>query len=718
VNRNRNGSHVAPHRLVAFLRATIVVLALAVTTGGNVTAATFYVDQQSATCNNAGAGTEAEPYCTISAALAAHSGPDVTIMVKPGVYREQVTIPASGAAGLPCVIQASGPGVVVDGSDDFANVALWTLSTGTVYRAASVTWNVLQVYVDGARLRPAAVTPDLLLANEFTFVSGQGLYVNLGGANPGSRQTLVGRRNFGFNMFTKSFVTIDGFEVAHIESRGINIQTGCADLVISRNRVSFANSYGIQTVNGQRIVIDGNVVSDCNLHGIGLTAGASGCTVRNNDSFRNIDPTVRRANGIHLFGAPGNTLHGNRVHDNQDSGIQFAGGSNNCIAFNNRSWNNGDHGFDHLASMGVFHTNEVASGNVMDGFSFEGASPGGRLYNSIAVNNGLTSNEFDLWVDLASSVGFLSDRNIFWNATLQNPIKIDATSYALLLQYQLASGQDANSFQADPRFANAAVGDFNLLGGSPGIDAGDSGVPNWPAADAAGAPRFDHVGTVNTGAGPVTFSDIGALEFVLLFDSAPVVSCPSINKPGPGGTVTFTVSALDPDGEAILSLVMVEKKMPPNSGATFVANATNTGGTFTWATGTAVGNFQVEFVATNALIGKANANIQIKTKGRHAAEEATDESSMTELALSGAFPNPSAGAVEFAIDLPRDSQVRWAVFDLQGRMVWSEERAFAAGRQSLRWNGMASGRGKAPTGVYLLRASVDGAQFTRRMVRF
>jgi hypothetical protein len=192
--------------------------------------------------------------------------------------------------------------------------------------------------------------------------------------------------------------------------------------------------------------------------------------------------------------------------------MQFSGGSNNCVAFNNRSWNNGDHGYDHLASSAVSHTNDVAYGNFKDGFSFEGISPGGSVFNSIAVNNGITSDEFDLWVDLESSVGFVSDRNIFWNSTLQDPIKFGATRYALLSDYQVASGQDAHSFQADPRFANAAASDFNLRVGSPAIDAGDAGVPNWPATDAAGGARFDHLGTVDTGAGPVTFSDIGALE--------------------------------------------------------------------------------------------------------------------------------------------------------------------------------------------------------------
>lgn len=713
---------VARRHIARAVRTGAASLALAVGLAGVASSATFYVDNQSATCSNAGLGTEAQPYCTIGAALAAHQGPDVTIIVKPGIYREQVTVPASGTALLPFVIQASGPGVVVDGSDSFANTALWTLSTGNVYVASTVTWATTQVYVDGARLTPSTSTPALLPANAFTYVAGQGLYVNLGGVNPGSRQTLVGRRSFGFNIFTKSFVTIDGFEVTRTESRGINIQNGCTDLVIARNRVSFANSYGIQTVNGQRIVIDGNVVSDCNLHGIGLTAGASGCTVRNNEAFRNIDPAIRRANGIHLFGAPGNTLVGNRVHDNQDTGMQFSGGSNNCVAWNNRSWNNGDHGYDHLGSTGVSHSNDVAFGNFKDGFSFEGLSPGGKVFNSIAVNNGITSDEFNLWVDTESAVDFTSDRNIFWNSTVQDPIKFVTTRYTTLGDFQLAMSQDLTSKQADPMFVNAAAGDFGLLAGSPAIDAGDSGAPNWPATDALGNARFDQSTVANTGTGPVLFSDIGAIELVAPIvapvDQAPIVSCPSMTKVAPGSTITFAVTAVDPDGDPIASLVMVPKKMPAGNGATFVPNATNTGGTFTWPTGTFTGNFAVEFVARNALAGSARANMQIRSKGKHVAQGAVEEGAVVELALSSGFPNPSRGGVEFALDLPGDERVRWAVFDLQGRMVWSEDVMFAAGRRSLRWDGSIAGRGQAPTGVYLVRALVGGTAFTRRVVRF
>jgi hypothetical protein len=699
------------HRLVL---AGLAVLSLGL--ARPAAAVTYYVDAASSACNNAGAGTEAQPYCTITAAITAHKGADVTILVKPGIYREQVTIPTSGSAGLPFVLRATGPGVVIDGADDFSNAALWAAASGTVWQASTVSWTPLQVFVDGQRLTPTTVsTTDSIPVNGFSWITGRGLCVNLGGASPGTHQTLVGHRLYGFNLPVRSFVTIDGFQVTRQESKGIYLQTGSSDCLITGNRVSFTNSFGIQAVNSARIEIAFNVVSDANYHGIGVTAGASFCSIHDNESFKNSDPTARRANGIYQYGALNNTLYRNRLHDNQDTGMQFSGGTTNCVSYNNRSWNNGDHGFDHLASTGNYHTNDVAYGNYKDGFSIEGNSPNTQLYNCIAVNNGLTTNEYDVWVDLESSVGFVSDYNLFWNSTSQMPYKFIATQYATQAEYQAASGQDAHSRQADPRFVNAAAGDFRLMPGSPAIDAGNSGVANWPAMDAAGAARVDDPATANTGAGPVAFADLGALEYVtVIVDRAPVVNAPGTVKGTSGTQIRFTVSASDPDGNAIASLAMSPGTLPANSGATFVSSADHRSGTFTW-TPAVTGNFRVDFIAANALADTASSTIQVAKPKRKDAIEETQEG---EIALSSGFPNPSRGAVEFALDLPRAADVHWAVFDIQGRTVWSEARSLAAGRTLLHWDGSNGGRERAANGVYVIRAWVDGMQFTRRVVRF
>ena len=660
----------------------------------------IYVDGASG-CSSIGPGSPNTPFCTISAALAAHHNPGDTILVRPGTYREQVTVPGSGAAGNPLVLLAAGASVVVDGADAYSSTSKWAVSSGNVFLAADVTWNVQQVFMDGARLTPSTAAPASLPSKSFRWVSGQGLYVNAGGGNPGLHQLLVGRRNYGFNMFSKSWVTIDGFEVTHAESRAFNLQTGCSDVVVRRNKVTFTDSYGIQTIGGQRIVIEQNVVSDGNFHGIGLTGGADGCTVRDNESFRNADPAVRRANGIHLDGATNNRLYGNRLHDNQDSGVQFSGGSDGCISYNNRSWNNGDHGYDHFNSAGTFHTNDVAYANYMDGFSIEGNSPNARVYNCISVDNGQTTARFDLWVNDSSSVGFASDYNVIWNSSPQQPVKFVNTVYPTLAVYQNATHQDLLSVQANPRFVNGAGGDFRLLAGSPAIDAANSGVANWPATDAVGHARVDDPSTPNTGPGLLRYGDRGALEFVT--NQAPVVTAPDNVTTAPGDTLKVVVTASDPEGDAIDSLVATG--LP--SGAVFTPASGNLSGTLSWApTMGDAGACVVKFIATNAFSGVDSTTITvigiptgvpIGPPGRTLAPRVV--------------PNPVRGQGELRFALARDGAARVELFDLSGRAVrrLMDEAHAPAGEYTLSLGAGPGAGGPLPAGLYFYRIQAAGS---------
>src|SRR5262245_19082669 len=81
---------------------TALTLALLVGSALPSAAATiYYVDNTNPACSNAGPGTAAAPYCSIVSASTAHKGPDIVILVVAGTYREQVSIPLSGAAGTP-----------------------------------------------------------------------------------------------------------------------------------------------------------------------------------------------------------------------------------------------------------------------------------------------------------------------------------------------------------------------------------------------------------------------------------------------------------------------------------------------------------------------------------------------------------------------------------------------------------------------------------------
>src|ERR1044071_8481987 len=94
---SRAGGHAA-----MLAAATVLLLLLAPSARA---AGVFYVSNTGTSCSDTGPGTQAQPYCTISAALAAHHDAGTTINVLPGVYREQVTVPGSGASGSPVVLQ-------------------------------------------------------------------------------------------------------------------------------------------------------------------------------------------------------------------------------------------------------------------------------------------------------------------------------------------------------------------------------------------------------------------------------------------------------------------------------------------------------------------------------------------------------------------------------------------------------------------------------------
>lgn len=559
---------------------------------------TFFVDVQNPAASNAGPGTEAKPYRMISAAVAAHPGPATTILVKPGVYRDAININTSGSTDAPYVIRALGGPVVVDGADDFSSPAYWTPDGSGVWLAASVTWNPAQVFLNGQRLALSPGPPAQLAAMSFTWVSGLGLYVNAGGDNPGTSNLLVGRRPYGFHMSRRSDITIDGITIIHPELYGVDVADSCTRITVIRDSVTFAGEYGIRISGGREHLIAYAVSGDNGNHGVAMTAGVTASTLHDNDCYRNADPETRVANGIYLRNAPANTLYRNRLHSNQDSGMHFQSGSDDCFAYNNISWNNGDHGYDHLFASGVVHFNDVAFHNFKDGFSIEGLSPGTHLTNCIAVDNGLTTNEYDLWVDANSTSGFVSDYNVFWNSTPQAPVKYISV-YPSVASYSAVSGQDTHTLQTDPEFLDADEGDFRLRYDSPAIDSGDSRAGNWPAFDAVGRARQDDPATPNTGIGVVSYCDRGALEFGG-GDQPPVVSAPSSAAGTEGQPLSVSVTVTDADGDAIIAL----EALGIPAGATFTPDPSNQSGTLTWTpSGSQAGTYQVDFRATNSMVG-------------------------------------------------------------------------------------------------------------------
>src|SRR4029077_20223576 len=184
-----------------------------------------------------------------------------------------------------------------------------------------------QVIVDGTRLQPDSLPPSTLPVGHWSYAGGSGLYVNLGGDSPGAHQTWVSVRPFGISATGKSWIAISGFIIRRPASRGINLTAGTSDAEVVQNDVSWAAGYGILVSTAARVHVASNLVSNNGDHGIALTHGASACTIEQNESFSNARPNERAANGIYLEDATGNTIRWNRLHGNQDTGLQMDPGT-------------------------------------------------------------------------------------------------------------------------------------------------------------------------------------------------------------------------------------------------------------------------------------------------------------------------------------------------------------------------------------------------------
>jgi parallel beta-helix repeat protein len=507
--------HQRPDRISLLVRSSVVLavaFAFALAPHAARAAGTFYVDNSGLTapCSNTGPGTEEQPFCTISAALTKVGGPGTTIFVKAGTYREQVTVPVSGASGDPLAIRTLGE-VIIDGADTLTQASFWSQYSGDVW-LTPIAWSPVQVILNGNLMTPSTDDPALLASSTFRYIAGEGLYVNGGGGNPGDQIIRVGHRLDGFHINGKSWVTIDGFTITSCDEKGIELEGGASNCEINDNYITTCASSGISLFGCADVVISNNHIMHNALHGIELRGGSTGCQIRNNESSWNMDRSLTVATGIYLNASPDNRLENNRVSHNGDTGIEIQGGSDNCISIQNVAAQNGDHGFQHLFAVGTVNVGNVAWSNRTDGFSIEGSSQNTSVFDCISVNNGLPVNGFDFYADTSSTAGMASDYNIFWNSTSQKPIKFRGVQYATVSAYSSASGLDSHTMQLDPMFFDPDNGLFHLLAGSPAIDSGTSGVANWPATDAQGLPREDDPDAPNTGAGAIVFADRGAFE--------------------------------------------------------------------------------------------------------------------------------------------------------------------------------------------------------------
>jgi len=539
-------------------------------------AAIVYVVNAASACP--GSGTALAPYCAIGSA-AAIAAPGDTVNVAAGIYREQVTPANSGAAGLPITYHGA-TGARIYGTTNLSGAALWTLSSGTTYSTPyNPPTNPAQVFVDGVALTASSAGADAVPPNGFFYDSvGHVLYVNLSPAgNPGSHAVEAGARSFGFNVDTKSYLVIEGFEVNGHNTNGIRVRSS-ANVVVRNDRVLRAASFGLVAdgtvtptvttcgpveISGNEVLQNGNVgirlrnnVTQATVHGNsshdnrshGLYATDTTASVfENNRFFANATPGGGFTTGLRLDNATGNVIQRNLAYGNQDTGFQVTAGSSNNLVVRNISYGNGDHGYDIRECDAPSVISNTAWANTNDGFSIEGNVTNAFLRNNIGSDNGTLTGGNDLWVDTTSTTGFSADYDVFWRSVTDGAsIEYNGGVYETVTDFNAATlgVQEPHGSFANPNFVNPNGGDFHP-GLGPAIDASDASVAGFQVLDYTGLPPIDLAGVPNTGAGVPNYADRGALERA---DAAPIARLTVLPKKAKiGQLVTADGSASSDD---------------------------------------------------------------------------------------------------------------------------------------------------------------------------
>jgi parallel beta-helix repeat protein len=378
-------------------------------------------------------------------------------------------------------------------------------------------------------------------ASGVTFTANSGVTVS-GGAS-GAK---------GFSVSGKINVTISGFTITGTPSYGIYVNNS-SNITISGNTVSLsgqpvsgqsASGIYLSSLNGG--LVKGNVTHDNAAHGILLTGSTTGVTVQGNTSYHNAYQWQRNANGIDDV-APGNSIIGNVTYANEDTGINIYSGGDNALVSGNVTYGNGDHGIDDFNVTGGRIIGNTVYGNCTDGINVEGTSGNYDIENNVSMNNatgavinptpinppGAYTNNCNrrignIGVYDSAPASTTANYNLVWQSGAGTEYTWAGTSYNTLSALQSATAQEAQGKFANPNFANAGGGNFQLTQGSPAIDSANSTASGEQPADIQGNPRVDDPAVANTGNPSGSFYDRGAYEY----------------QGGGGGTQTGPTAAL------------------------------------------------------------------------------------------------------------------------------------------------------------------------------
>ena len=421
-------------------------------------------------------------YPTIQAAVNA-AGPGDTVEVSTGVYNEMVSFPASGTAGNPITLAAkAGHTPVIDGTglattdlDGLVFIEDRSYIVVSGMEIANLTASSPSHFPAGIWVRGTAHHIELL-GNTVHDIR------NSGCANCGAHGIAVYGTSASGSIHD---IRIDGNEVYDCVlgwSESLVVNGNVEDFEITNNVVHDNNNIGIDAIGFEGECAGCSDALDRARDGL-----ISGNLVYNIDSLGNpAYGSERSADGIYVDGGTRIVIEKNVVHD-CNIGIELAsehdGKSTSEVTvrsnFVYRSHSIG-------IAIGGYDTNRGSTEdcaivhNTLFGNDTDGSGGGEMLLqydirNNVIENNILVAgaqNQF-LANEFSLSTGNTVDHNLYFSAggAAASNWAWTTTPYTGFAAWQAGSGNDANSTFVDPLLANPAGGDLHLGPGSPAVGA-------------------------------------------------------------------------------------------------------------------------------------------------------------------------------------------------------------------------------------------------------
>ena len=472
--------------------------------------------------NDAAAGTSDAPWATLQ--KAADTVPvGATVYVRGGTYPQRVDVHVSGEPGAPITFApAPGDTVVLDGSS--LEVPAGQSPMIGIDSQRYVTIEGFEITGYGSDV--SGHVPIGIL------VTGAADHIRLGGNFVHDLGTTFEGRNggdaHGIGVFgTTSDHPIDGVEIVDNElanltlgsSEALVVNGNVTGFLIEGNRVHDTNNIGIDVIGFEGTAPDPTV--DQARDGI-----VRGNEVWNIDSYGNpAYGNSRSADGIYVDGGRDVLIEGNVVHD-VNIGIELASehagrATRNITARNNLVYDATTIGVaigGYDRRRGSTEACIIVNNTIVNTDGVELLVQFDTRNNLIA-NNVIVAGEQHDFVEnpYAENVDNVLDHNLYSSVdgSSVGTWQWKGQEYRDFDSWSADSGNDRRSMFADPRFADAAGGDYSLASDSPAVDAG-AFIAAAGTTDLAGQPRAQAGGL-----------DLGAFEVA----APPPSPTPSIAAP-------------------------------------------------------------------------------------------------------------------------------------------------------------------------------------------